>query len=325
MQHVESVAAHSFRVAMLAYLAPNDLNLDIFKCMKMGLFHDIGESVIGDIPTFIGFQEDKKYKMEQNGVQYLESLLQAYSPEKAAEMLSLWEEHEEGKTPEAQWVREMDKFECLLQAHEYEQRTYGEKNLDEFQGQVAKIHSQEGKRWMKVYQRERNAHLARRKHRVPIIFLAGDSNATNKVSEYLSKQFAITHISVDGILREKAKDQSYSHSKIIRLCIDEQLSVPVSLLAGLLEAEIEKFKQEKKSILISGFPKDREQLDEFERKIQKSNNVIFLADSNKDTAYVEPQLQSWKAPVKDFEADLERSAAYFEKAHMINFVKGAKK
>lgn len=111
--------------------------------------------------------------MEQNGVQYLESLLQAYSPEKAAEMLSLWEEHEEGKTPEAQWVREMDKFECLLQAHEYEQRTYGEKNLDEFQGQVAKIHSQEGKRWMKVYQRERNAHLARRKHRVPIIFLAG--------------------------------------------------------------------------------------------------------------------------------------------------------
>ncbi|KAJ5819116.1 hypothetical protein N7474_004707 [Penicillium riverlandense] len=101
-------------------------------------------------PTFVEYLAlnlpDKKYKMEQNGVRYLESLLQSYSPEKAAEMLSLWEEHEEGKTPEAQWVREMDKFECLLQAHEYEQRTYGEKNLDEFQGQVAKIHSREGKR-----------------------------------------------------------------------------------------------------------------------------------------------------------------------------------
>lgn len=104
----------------------------------------------------------------------------------------------------------------------------------------------------------------------------GDSNATNKVSEYLSKQFAITHISVDGILREKAKDQSYSHSKIIRLCIDEQLSVPVSLLAGLLEAEIEKFKQEKKSILISGFPKDREQLDEFERKVRIEFSPDYL-------------------------------------------------
>ena len=111
--------------------------------------------------------------MEQNGVQYLGSLLQSYSPDKAAEMLSLWEEHEEGKSPEARWVREMDKFECLLQAHEYEQRTYGEKNLDEFQGQVAKVQSQEGKRWVEVYQQERNAHLTRRKNRQPIIFLTG--------------------------------------------------------------------------------------------------------------------------------------------------------
>lgn len=84
--------------------------------------------------------------MEQNGVHCLESLLQSYSPEKAAEMVSLWETHEEGKTPEARWIREMDKFECLVQAHEYEQRTYGEKNLDEFQGQVAQVDSREGKR-----------------------------------------------------------------------------------------------------------------------------------------------------------------------------------
>jgi adenylate kinase family enzyme len=137
---------------------------------------------------------------------------------------------------------------------------------------------------------------------------------------------------VDGILHEKAKDQSYSHSKIIRLCIDEQLSVPVSLFAGLLEAEIENFKQEKKSILISGFPKDREQLDEFERKVRidfspdhlkhassynqidpKIKQCYFLADLNKDIANVETELKTWKAPVKDFEADLERSAAYFEK------------
>lgn len=202
----------------------------------------------------------------------------------------------EGKTPEAQWVREMDKFECLLQAYEYEQWTYGEKNLEEFQGQVAKIHSWEGKRWVEVYQRERNAHLARRKHRIPITFLTGlfsprqtnvlnkclllreigDSNATNKVSEYLSKQFAITHISVDGILHEKAKDQSYSHPKIIQLCINEQLSVPLSLLVGLLEAEIENFQQEKKTILISGFPKDREQLDEFERKVRIDFSSDYL-------------------------------------------------
>jgi hypothetical protein len=38
-----------------------------------------------------------------------------------------------------------------------------------------------------------------------------------------------------------------------------------------------------------------------------------LADLNKDIANVETELKTWKAPVKDFEADLEKSAAYFEK------------
>lgn len=43
-------------------------------------------------------------------------------------------EYEIGKTAEARWVREMDKLECLIQAHEHEQRTFGEKDLEEFQG-----------------------------------------------------------------------------------------------------------------------------------------------------------------------------------------------
>lgn len=56
------------------------------------------------------------------------------NPTLGREIRTAWLEYEIGKTAEARWVREMDKLECLIQAHEHEQRTFGEKDLEEFQG-----------------------------------------------------------------------------------------------------------------------------------------------------------------------------------------------
>lgn len=111
--------------------------------------------------------------MEYTGFQYLENLLRTYNSKKAEEIRELWLEYEKGETPEAQWVWEMDKFECLVQAHEYEQRTFGEKNLKEFQGLSAKIHSEEARQWAKFLSREREDHLAKREKRLRIIFIPG--------------------------------------------------------------------------------------------------------------------------------------------------------
>jgi len=58
--------------------------------------------------------------------------------------MAAWVDYIEGRTPEARYMQEMDKFECMVQAHEYEQRTHGEKNLDEFQGLSSKISSSQG-------------------------------------------------------------------------------------------------------------------------------------------------------------------------------------
>ena len=87
--------------------------------------------------------------------------------------MSAWLDYEEGRTAEGRWMREMDKFECLIQAHEYEQRTYGEKDLGEFQGLTSKITSEEGKAWLSLLQQERKAHLTNRQRRLPIIFVFG--------------------------------------------------------------------------------------------------------------------------------------------------------
>lgn len=111
--------------------------------------------------------------MEHNGFHYLENLLRAYSPTKAEKNRELWLEYEKGETPEAKWVKEMDKFECLVQAYEYEQSTFGQKDLEEFQGLRKKIHSEVASEWAELLSQERQNHLVRRQHRWPIIFVMG--------------------------------------------------------------------------------------------------------------------------------------------------------
>ena len=49
----ETVAAHSWRLAVMALLLKNELpGVDMDKVLRMCLLHDIGEAVTGDIPSF---------------------------------------------------------------------------------------------------------------------------------------------------------------------------------------------------------------------------------------------------------------------------------
>ncbi|KAJ6019512.1 hypothetical protein N7522_001579 [Penicillium canescens] len=277
IQNPESVAAHSFRVAILAMLAPEHLDLDRAKCIQMALIHDLAESVIGDIPTFAKVPKQRKYEMERNGFQYLENLLRTYNSKKAEEISELWLEYEKGDTPEAQWVREMDKFECLVQAHEYEQRTFGEKDLNEFQGLSAKIHSDEAREWAKFLSREREDHLAKREKPLPIIFITGDPMACEMVASYVSEKLSLSHISVNKMLTEKAQDPEYRHHGILERCLERRFEVPASLIVELLENEI-KAVGGRSWAIISGFPNGTEQLAEFQKKVSISARLHNIKD-----------------------------------------------
>lgn len=117
VERPESVADHSFRVALLALvLAPGaDPPLDRERCLAMALVHDLAESLVGDITPYDGVSADEKCRREREAMHRLSALLGD------DETLRLWEEYQAAATPEARFVKDLDKLETVLQAAEYEE------------------------------------------------------------------------------------------------------------------------------------------------------------------------------------------------------------
>jgi putative hydrolases of HD superfamily len=115
-ERCESIAEHSFGVALLAWwLAHGQSGLDPDKVVRMALLHDLGEVYAGDITPGDGVSEAEKHRLEAGAVQRILSRLpggQAY--------LELWDEFEAGLSPEARFVRQLDRLEMGLQAAVYQ-------------------------------------------------------------------------------------------------------------------------------------------------------------------------------------------------------------
>lgn len=114
-----------------------------------------------------------KFKLEDFGTRYIQSLLNPINPTLGTKIRTAWLEYKGGETAESRFIRDIDKFECMVQAYEYEQRTFGEEDLEEFQGLSSKIQSPEGRAWLELLQQERKAHFSKRKRRIPVIFFIG--------------------------------------------------------------------------------------------------------------------------------------------------------
>ena len=113
----ESVADHSFRVALLALVLSGDADppLDRERCVAMALVHDLAESLVGDITPYDGVSTEEKHRREREAMEHLAAL--AGDPR----LLRLWEEYQAAATPEARFVKDLDKLETVLQAAEYEE------------------------------------------------------------------------------------------------------------------------------------------------------------------------------------------------------------
>jgi len=151
----ESVAEHSHRVALLALLlAPRaEPPLDPGWCVAMALVHDLAEALVGDITPFDGVGVDEKFRREDAAMQRLAALADDDG------LLVLWREYAAGASPEASFVKELDKLETVLQAAEYgASGSVGHDSLDEFWDAAGvRIRSAETRALLAALRRERDA------------------------------------------------------------------------------------------------------------------------------------------------------------------------
>jgi putative hydrolase of HD superfamily len=108
LDRYENSAEHSWQLAMLAFsLAPHAGSaIDLDRVIGMLLVHDIGEIDTGDTMVFIeeGLKERKAGE--------LAAVIRIFGmlPEpQGAKLLSLWQEFEDGETPEARFAHAVDR------------------------------------------------------------------------------------------------------------------------------------------------------------------------------------------------------------------------
>lgn len=116
----ESVAEHSWRLALMAYLLKDEFpEADISKVIVMGLFHDMGEAVTGDIPAFVKTESDVATEDDA-----IEGLLSRLPKRQKEELQALFAEMKALETEEAKLYKALDKLEAVIQHNEADLSTW---------------------------------------------------------------------------------------------------------------------------------------------------------------------------------------------------------
>jgi putative hydrolase of HD superfamily len=158
---VESVADHSFGVALLAWVCAVERRrqgaaLNPARVALLALVHDLPEAATGDAPPYhpgeVPSESDAearrafldrrhirdevaasaKRAREDSAVR---ELVSALPPAASADVQSLWEELRAGTTPEARFVKQVDRLETFLQSRVYQNQA-PDAPMDSFRREV---------------------------------------------------------------------------------------------------------------------------------------------------------------------------------------------
>lgn len=109
----ENSAEHSWHLAAMAVLLSEYAReeLDLARVVKMLLLHDVVEIDAGDTFAYDEAAHADKNERERRAAERIFNLL---PDDLAGEVFALWEEFEEGETPEAKYAEALDRFQPIL-------------------------------------------------------------------------------------------------------------------------------------------------------------------------------------------------------------------
>jgi len=146
-------------MSIITLLCPPSLasRIDVGRCTKMALIHDMAESLVGDITPVDGVAKSEKSRRETETMDYLcKNLLgNVHGGVSGKHMREIWQEYEDAETLESKFVHDVDKMELLLQMIEYERSHEGRKDLGEFSWVAGRLALPEIQQWAKELLAER--------------------------------------------------------------------------------------------------------------------------------------------------------------------------
>jgi putative hydrolase of HD superfamily len=146
----ESVADHSYGLALLAWALARARGIDAGRAALIALIHDLPEAEVGDETPFdhLPDRDPRRFELappddparrtakESRERAAAGRLAESLPPQLGAELRALWEEYAAGESAEARLVKQLDRVETLLQAERYATRQPG-LAIGSFRAQVA--------------------------------------------------------------------------------------------------------------------------------------------------------------------------------------------
>jgi len=124
----ESVADHSYSMAIMSMVISDLENYNSEKILKMVLLHDLAESKIGDY-TPQQISKERKKELENNAFFEIVNKLPVSIK---SQYLQIWREYQENNSPESKIVHQIDELEMALQAKLYQNKGHSKEKLDSF-------------------------------------------------------------------------------------------------------------------------------------------------------------------------------------------------
>jgi len=128
IKNPESVADHSYSMAIMGMVLSDLENYDSERILKMILLHDLAESKIGD---FTPEQINIENKIQLENTAFNEII--EHLPDSIKEQyLEIWQEYQENTSPESKIIHQIDKLEMALQAKTYQNEGHPKEKLETF-------------------------------------------------------------------------------------------------------------------------------------------------------------------------------------------------